>query len=148
MMSHKESRLKTGLKGSATLIVSEQHTARNMGSGSRDVLATPMLVALLEAAAQDAIANCLTENQQTVGIHLDLTHHAATPLGVLVTGHAELVSINGRTLIFALKAFDEMEEIASGTHTRTLALTAGLDRLLQKKKEKLKNNKKNIKKIV
>ncbi len=132
-MSRKENAMQPGLLGKVSLVVRKKHTARHMGSGGRDVLATPMLVAFLEAAAQDAIASSLTEEQQTVGVHLELTHDAATPVGMRITALAELVSVKGRTLVFQIRAHDEMEEIARGTHTRTLAQTATLDRMLQKK---------------
>jgi len=133
-MANPASAMKAGLRGSASLVVNEQHTARHMGSGNRNVLATPMLVALLEAAAQDAVAAHLAEGQQTVGVHLELTHQAATPVGMRVTAYAELVSVSGRTLLFELRARDEVEEIAAGKHARTLAATASLDRMLQRKK--------------
>lgn len=135
-MSQEENAMQTGLEGTVSLVVSQAHTARHMGSGGRDVLATPMLVALLEAAAQEAIASHLAENQQTVGVRLELTHDAATPVGMRVTAMAQLVSIEGRSLFFHVKAHDETEEIASGTHTRMLAQTAVLDRMLQKKHKK------------
>ncbi|NLC24638.1 MAG: thioesterase family protein [Oxalobacter sp.] len=128
--------LKPGLQGEVSIIVSDAHTARHMGSGGRDVLATPMLVALVEAAAQEAVSSYLAEGQQTVGVHLALTHDAATPVGMQVTATAELVSVNGRTLVFDVKAHDEVERIASGTHSRTLAQAASLDRMLQKKHKK------------
>lgn len=135
-MNRNENTIQPGLQGKVSFVVREEHTARRMGSGGRDVLASPMLVAVLEAAAQEAIASGLAENQQTVGVYLELTHHAPTPVGMQVTALAELVSVNGRTLIFHINAHDEMEEIASGTHTRTLAQTTTLDRMLQKKHKK------------
>jgi len=135
-MKRRENALQTGLHGQISFVVNDAHTARYMGSGSRDVLATPMLVAFLEAAAQKAIALHLSENQQTVGVHLELTHDAATPLGMRVTAQAELISVDGRTLVFHISAHDEMDKIASGTHRRTLAQTTSLDRMLQKKHKK------------
>lgn len=135
-MSRKENRLEPGLQGDVSIMVSDEHTARHMGSGGRDVLATPMLVALVEAAAQEAISPYLGDGQQTVGVHLALTHDAATPVGMQVTATATLVSVSGRTLVFEVSASDEMEKIASGTHSRTLAQAASLDRMLQKKHKK------------
>ncbi len=137
-MTDTKSSLVPGLSGSISIVVSEQHTARHMGSGTRDVLATPALVALLEAAAEKAVAGHLPENQQTVGVYLELTHDAATPVGMQVTVSADLTSVHGRTMLFHLKAHDEVEEIASGTHTRTFAARASLDRMLQKKQKNKK----------
>ena len=132
-MAKKKTALNVGLKGSALLVVSDEHTARRWGSGNREVLATPILVALLEAAAEDAVAKFLTYEEQTVGVHLELTHLAPTPVGMGVKAQAELTSVSGRTLVFSLSAHDELEEIAKGTHTRTLATRASFDRLLLKK---------------
>ena len=132
-MTKKKTTLEAGLKGSALLVVSEEHTARSWGSGDRDVLATPILVALFEAAAEDAVAKSLTYEEQTVGVQLELTHLAPTPVGMGVKAQAELTSVSGRNLVFSLSAHDEMEEIARGTHTRTLATRASFDRLLLKK---------------
>ena len=135
-MKRRENALQAGLSGQVSFVVGDAHTARYMGSGGRDVLATPMLVAFFEAAAQKAMASHLAESQQTVGIYMELTHDAATPVGMRVTVQAELVSVDGRTLIFHVSAHDEMEEIASGTHRRALAQTVSLDRMLQKKHKK------------
>ena len=138
MKDKKENILKPGLTGTLSFVVEKQHTARHVGSGTRDVLATPALVAFLEAAAQEAVNACLEENYQTVGTHLALSHSAATPVGMRVTVSAELMEVNKRMLAFQLNAHDEMEEIATGTHTRTLALASSLDRMLQKKAKKQK----------
>lgn len=132
-MSHNKTGLKAGLKGSISTLVEKEHTASYMGSGNRNVLATPMLVSLFEAAAQKAIEAYLSDNDQTVGVHLDLTHEKATPLGMHVQVDAELMLVNGRTLLFQLNARDEIEAVAFGTHTRTMAAKTSLDRLLQKK---------------
>ena len=132
-MAKKKTTLNPGLKGSALLVVTDEHTARSWGSGDREVLATPILVALMEAAAEDAVAKFLTYEEQTVGVHLELTHLAPTPVGMGVKVQAELISVTGRNLVFSLSAHDELEEIAKGTHTRTLATRASFDRLLLKK---------------
>ncbi len=133
---NKKNILKPGLKGNLSFIVEKQHSAIFMGSGTRNVLATPALVAFLEAASQEALNAYLEENYQTVGTYLELSHHGATPIGMRVDVTAELIDVNKRMLTFRLNAFDEIEEIASGKHIRTLALASSLDRMLQKKAKK------------
>ena len=80
--------LQPGLKGSAEIVVGEQHTAPHVGSGRVRVLATPVMVNLMEAAALHAVEGLLPAGHQTVGIHLDITHVAATPVGMRVRAHA------------------------------------------------------------
>ena len=134
-MSGKHAVIMPGMEGQVSFVVGQAHTARGMGSGMRDELATPALAAFLEAAAQAAVAPCLEDGMQTVGVYLALSHTAATPVGMAVNVCARLVSVKGRELAFLLSAHDETEEIASGEHTRVLAQAAVMDRLLQKKRK-------------
>lgn len=134
-MSGKKEVIVPGMEGRISFVVGQAHTARSVGSGQRDELATPALTAFLEAAAQKAVAPCLEDGMQTVGVYLALSHMAATPVGMAVNVCARLVSVKGRELVFHLSAHDETEEIASGEHTRVLAQAAVMDRLLQKKRK-------------
>ena len=109
-----------GLKGRAEALVTEQNTAAAVGSGSLPVFATPMMVALMEAAAVNALAGCLEEGQSSVGTHMDVSHDAATPLGMTVWAEAELTAVEGRALTFTVSAFDEAGPIGKGIHTRFL----------------------------
>ncbi|HHY27482.1 MAG TPA: thioesterase family protein [Desulfitobacterium dehalogenans] len=108
--------LTMGLKGRAEKIVDQTNTAKTMGSGSLDVLATPALVAMMEEAAVRALN--LAEGQSTVGVSLNIKHTAATPLGMKVWADAELIEIDRRRLVFQIEAYDEKELIGSGTHER------------------------------
>ena len=112
--------LPTGLKGHAETLVTDQNTAAAVGSGSLPVFATPMMAALMEKAATAALEGCLEEGQGSVGTHLDLSHDAATPVGMKVWAEAQLTAIEGRALTFAVAAFDEAGPIGKGTHTRFL----------------------------
>ncbi|AFM00865.1 putative thioesterase [Desulfitobacterium dehalogenans ATCC 51507] len=105
-----------GLKGRAEKIVDQTNTAKTMGSGSLDVLATPALVAMMEEAAVRALN--LAEGQSSVGVSLNIKHTAATPLGMKVWADAELIEIDRRRLVFQIEAYDEKELIGSGTHER------------------------------
>src|SRR6201996_3314620 len=101
--------LRTGLTGSAELVVGEEHTAPFVGSGRVRVLATPVMINLMEAAALDAVENLIPAGNQSLGTHLDVRHIAATPVGMRVRATAKLISVNGRTLEFRVEAHDERD---------------------------------------
>lgn len=110
--------LKTGLKGKETTIVDESNTAKTMGSGTLDVFATPAMTALMEKTAWKSVAGELEEGCGTVGIRLEITHDAPTPLGMKVTCESVLTGIDGRKLTFEVEARDERGKIGSGIHER------------------------------
>jgi len=114
------SKLKPGMKGSADLVIGEEHTAPRVGSGRVHVLATPVMINLIEAAALAAAENLLPPGHQSLGIRLDVRHFAATPVGMRVTATVELVGVDGRTLAFRVEAHDEKEPIGDGTHERVV----------------------------
>ena len=126
-------RLRTGLEGSAELIVADEHTAPQVGSGRVAVLATPVMINLIEAAALAACEELLPAGMQSLGIHLDVRHFAATPVGMRVEALAELIAIDGRTLSFRVEARDEREVIGDGTHNRVVVNVARFDERVQKK---------------
>ena len=125
--------LKPGLKGSATLVVGEEHTAPRIGSGRVHVLATPVMINLLEAAALDAIERLLPPGHQSLGTVLNVRHIAATPVGMRVTASAEVVGVEGRTVRFRVEAHDERELIGDGTHERVVVNVAKFDQRVQRK---------------
>lgn len=110
--------LKTGLKGKETTIVDESNTAKTMGSGTLDVFATPAMTALMEKTAWKSVAEELEAGCGTVGIRLEITHDAPTPLGMKVTCESVLTGIDGRKLTFEVEAWDERGKIGSGIHER------------------------------
>jgi predicted thioesterase len=125
--------LQAGLKGEAELVVDEEHTALQVGSGRVRVLATPLMIALMETAAVAAVEDALAPGQQTVGTHVDVRHLAATPVGMTVRAMAELVKVDGRTLMFRLAAVDEKEPIGEGMHTRAIVDAERFDARMQAK---------------
>ena len=127
------SKLKIGRKGAAELVVGEEHTAPRIGSGHVHVLATPVMINLIEAAALDAVENLLPAGHQSLGIRLDIRHYAATPVGMRIRATAELVKIDGRTLEFRVEARDEREPIGDGTHERVIVNVERFDQRVQKK---------------
>ena len=112
--------LPAGLTGTAELVVGEQHTPPRVGSGRIRVLATPVMINLIEAAALAAVEQSLPERHQSLGTRLDVTHVAATPVGMRVRAPAEVVHVEGRTVHFRVRAEDERELIGEGTHERVV----------------------------
>ena len=127
------SKLRLGLTGTADLIVSDEHTARSVGSGRAAVLATPVMINLIEAAALAACEDLLPEGFESLGIHLDVRHFAATPVGMRVHATAELIDLDGRTLSFRVTARDEREAISDGTHQRVVVNVARYIERIKKK---------------
>ena len=110
--------LKEGVKGTQEIMVTEENTAKVMGSGALDVFATPAMIALMEKTAWTSVADELDDGCGTVGISLNVAHGAPTPLGMKVTCESELTEIDGRKLTFHVKAYDEKGVIGEGTHER------------------------------
>ena len=112
-----------GMKGEVFTQVEREDTAKEVGSGDLLVYATPCMVALMEGAACEAIADCLSETQTSVGTGLNIEHISATPVGLEVRAEAEVTEVNGKVITFALRAYDEAGEIGKGTHTRVIVNT-------------------------
>ena len=127
------SRVMVGLTGATEVVVGEEHTAPFVGSGRVRVLATPVMINLMEAAALDAVEKLLPPGHQSLGIHLDVGHYAATPVGMRVRATAEVVKVDGRTLDFRVEARDEKEAIGDGLHQRVVVNVARFDARVQKK---------------
>jgi fluoroacetyl-CoA thioesterase len=127
------SKLSIGLKGTAQIRVGEEQTAPRVGSGRVRVLATPVMINMMEAAALDAIENLLPTGHQSLGIHLDVGHYAATPVGMTLRAAAEVTKIDGRNVTFRVEAFDDKERVGDGTHTRVVVNVERFDARIQKK---------------
>ena len=125
--------LQPGLVGTAEIIVAEEHTAPHVGSGQVHVLATPVMVNLMEAAALAAAERFLPSGHQSLGTHLDVRHIAATPVGMRAQARAELVAVEGRTLTFRVEARDAHELIGDGTHVRVVVNVQRFDARVQAK---------------
>jgi fluoroacetyl-CoA thioesterase len=126
-------KLQVGVTGTAELMVGVEQTAPRVGSGRVAVLATPVMINLFEAAALRAIEDLLPPGMQSLGIHLNVRHFAATPVGMRVTATAEVTAINGRSVSFRVEARDEREVIGDGTHDRVVVNVARFDERVQKK---------------
>jgi len=110
--------VQVGLKNTVSEEVTEERTARAMGSGSLPVYATPAMTCLMEKAATEAVEALVPEGWTTVGISLHVAHTAATPVGLTVRAEAEVTAVEGRKIIFTVRAYDDQGEIGVGSHER------------------------------
>ena len=127
--------LTVGIKGRAERVVTEEMTARAMGSGALDVLATPCMAALMEEAAWKSIQPALEPGQGSVGTALELTHDAPTPVGMRIWAESELTQVEGRKCAFTITAYDEAGPIGRAQHTRVLIRNESFFARCQAKKE-------------
>jgi predicted thioesterase len=113
-----------GLQGRVRREVAEAETAVAVGSGDLPVLATPIMIALMEAAACAALAGRLPAGSTSVGTHVDVRHLAPSPVGTPVTAEAIVTAVRGTRVSFEVSATHEMNgqtiEIGRGTHTRVI----------------------------
>ena len=109
-----------GMKAEVSTLVEREDTAKEVGSGDLLVYATPCMVALMEGAACEAIADALSETQTTVGTSLNIEHISATPVSLEVRAEAEVTAVEGKVITFAITAFDEAGEIGKGIHKRVI----------------------------
>jgi len=122
-----------GRKGRAELVVGPEHTAERVGSGRIAVLATPVMINVIEAAALDALEPLLPPGHQSLGIHLDVGHTAATPVGNKVEAEAEIIALEGRMVTLRVTARDPFEVIGGGTHKRVVVNVGRFDARIQAK---------------
>ena len=109
-----------GLNGASEMVVTEEDLVSHLGGVSVDVLSTPRLIQLLEAAAIEAIKDFLPADQLSLGTQVNMKHLSATPIGMKVTAHALLKSVAKNRLSFLVDAYDEKEKVAEGKHERIL----------------------------
>lgn len=126
--------ISVGMKGLAESSVERSDTAQEVGSGSLLVYATPCMVALMEGAACNAIAEAIPEDKTSVGIELNIKHLSATPVGMDVKAEAEVIAVEGSVITFQLSAYDEAGLIGEGIHKRAVITT---QRFLDKTYSKL-----------
>jgi predicted thioesterase len=108
------------MKAEVSTLAEREDTAKEVGSGDLLVYPTPCMVALMEGAACEAIAQALKEDQTTVGTALNIEHISATPVGLEVRAEAEVTAVEGKVITFRVTAYDEIGEIGRGTHTRVI----------------------------
>lgn len=115
--------MEIGAKFKVTIKVEQKDTAKSYGSGTLAVLATPRMIALMEESAYKCIDKYLEEGQSSVGTYLDVKHLAATPVGMVVYAESEVVEVDGRKVVFSVKAYDEKGIIGEGKHVRFIVFS-------------------------
>jgi len=115
-----DTKIRLGKTASVTVTVDSSNTAKAVGSGSLDVFATPMMIALMEHAACEVLAGALDDGQTSVGTYISANHTAASPIGAKITATATINSVSGRKIEFKVSASDEHRTIGEGKHTRML----------------------------
>jgi fluoroacetyl-CoA thioesterase len=124
-----------GAKGKFEQVVETRHLASELDPSLASVLSTPTMVAMMEQAAMEAIRPFLDAGESSVGMTIEVAHTAATPPGHRARAEAELTKVEGRRLEFAVRAFDDVEQIGYGTHRRAVIDAAKFnDRLKAKQK--------------
>lgn len=124
-----------GLVGETSEPVTAENTAARWGSGLVAGFSTPAMIALMENAAFSATKDLLPEGQTTVGVEVNIKHLAATPVGMTVRARAELLSVEGRKLLFKVEAWDDAEKIGEGTHARFIVDVARFDKRMADKQK-------------
>ncbi|MDE6092090.1 MAG: thioesterase family protein [Ruminococcus sp.] len=127
--------IKLNSSGKAEIIVSADELAVNVGSGSLEVFATPVMVMLMEKSTCNCLTEYLENDETTVGTEMNVKHVSATPEGMKITAEAVLTEVNGREFTFSVKAYDEIGLIGEGTHKRFLVFG---EKFTAKAKSKLK----------
>lgn len=131
-------KLSVGMTGTSRVIVAAEHTAARVGSGVIAVLATPIMINLIEAAALAACEHVLPAGHQTLGTRLDVSHTAATPIGGLVTATAQVIGVRGREIDFVVEARDDLDVIGKGTHTRVVVNVDKFEARVRRKADALR----------
>jgi fluoroacetyl-CoA thioesterase len=126
----------TGITGTKSLKVTREYTVASHVPGMPEVFATPMMVYLMETTAGDLIGPYLPEGWISVGVHVDVKHLAATPVGATVKATATITAVKDNTISFTVEAYDEAEKVGEGTHVRAaVELSRFLKRLSRKTAE-------------
>ena len=132
--------IKIGMTHTVEKTVTPDMTAKAVGSGGLEVFGTPYMLGLMECAAMWCVQNELPEGKGTVGVDIQSSHLAPTPVGMTVRATATVtgVSENGKLITFRVEASDDWGPIGEGTHTRAVIAN---DRFLQKCNSKLTEQK-------
>ena len=126
--------LKKGIKGTGRQVVTEKLTAKEMGSGELAVYATPAMIALMETAYKSVTAE-LEDGMGTVGTLMNVKHVSASPVGMEITCETELTEVDGRRLVFTVKAYDTKGLIGEGVHERFVIVNEKFQAKTDSKKE-------------
>lgn len=116
--------MEIGSVGKFTSRVTNDNTADAVLSGTLKVFSTPMMIAAMEAASVDAIKDFLDDDSSSVGTKINIEHMSASPVGMNITAESTLREIDGRRLVFDVKAYDDKGIIGTGVHERVIVNSA------------------------
>jgi fluoroacetyl-CoA thioesterase len=122
-----------GNKGFYTLVVGVEHLASSANPALPQVMATPIMILMMEQAAQNALVDYMDPGETSVGTVVNVEHLAATPIGHTVRAEAEVVKVEGRRIEFRVAAFDEHEQVGRGIHGRAVVDLRKFNQRLQAK---------------
>jgi predicted thioesterase len=123
-----------GMIGKSEMVVREEDLVSKLGSIAVDVLSTPRLIQLLEAAAIEAIQGYMSSDELSLGTQVKIKHLSPTPLGMKVTAHALLKEVDNNRLFFLVDAYDEKDKVAEGEHERILVSKERFIQRVEKKR--------------
>ena len=125
--------IEIGIEGRAEMVVGTNDTAPRVGTGRIAVLATPVMINLMEEAALAAIEHLLPEGRQSLGTRIDVSHIAATPIGMKVVATAKVLEMDGRKVMLKISAHDEVDLIGEGRHDRVVVTVANFQNRINEK---------------
>lgn len=131
--------IQIGITGSQKTIVTKENTAEHMLSGLLPVYATPSMIAFMEYTCSESVRPMLDEGMGTVGTLVNIKHLCASPIGSHIRCECELIELDGRRLVFAVRAYDDFDLIGEGTHERFIIKEAKFMDKIAEKQEKLEN---------
>ena len=125
--------MELGIKNEIEFLVTERISAKTLGSGDVDVLATPVIAVFFEKAAKECVRGWLEDGETTVGTNINVNHISPTPIGMKVRCIATLIDQDKRNLKFKVEAYDEVSLVATGEHSRVIV---NYDKFLDKANSK------------
>ena len=123
-----------GAQGRHEMIVTSEVAISFLNNEEARVLATPWLIAFLEMTARDTVKPFLSDDEDTVGTQVNVSHLAATPMGLKAVFEAEVLQVEGQRVLFRVAAHDDRDRIAEGTHERFVIDVKRFARKVQAKK--------------
>jgi fluoroacetyl-CoA thioesterase len=123
-----------GTRGEKQVLVTSEVAINFMGTEGARVLATPFMIMFMERTCRETVLPLLDPGHDTVGTHVNVSHLAATPIGMMATFSCEVTAVNDRRITFRVEARDERDKIGEGTHERTIVNVARFATRMAEKK--------------
>jgi fluoroacetyl-CoA thioesterase len=123
-----------GTRGERQLLVTSETAISFMGEQGARVLSTPQMILYMERTCRETVLPLLEPGHDTVGTHVNVSHLAATPIGMLVTFSCEVTAVDGKRITFRVEARDERDAVGEGTHERAIVNVARFATKMAEKK--------------